>query len=360
MTKLFKRSSILYTHDPGNGSEGVFKQSPSDPDASFLRTEEERAVAHWVFVNQKFAGAGTDTLMGAKAFYMPVSSQGKPLGVIGLSCLKGLLSQTNRLFLHMLASQFAMALERQFLSDEQRRIMVEAEKEKMRSNLLRAISHDLRTPLTCISGASSAILESGELLDKQTHDKLVRDIKEDSQWLIRMVENILSVTRIHEGTANVKKVPEAAEEIVAASVSRIRKRFPGRKISAKVPDALLVVPMDGTLIEQVLINLLENAVKHSPEDSVIGVEVKKHGNQAVFEVIDNGEGIAEQDLPYLFESYAPNRKRSVDSSRSMGIGLSICMSIIKAHRGKMEAANKKGGGAVFRFTLPLEGSGEGE
>jgi two-component system sensor histidine kinase KdpD len=360
MTKLFKRSSILYTHDPGNGSEGVFKQSPSDPDSSFLRTEEERAVAHWVFVNQKFAGAGTDTLMGAKAFYMPVSSQGKPLGVIGLSCLKGLLSQTNRLFLHMLASQFAMALERQFLSDEQRRIMVEAEKEKMRSNLLRAISHDLRTPLTCISGASSAILESGELLDKQTHDKLVRDIKEDSQWLIRMVENILSVTRIHEGTANVKKVPEAAEEIVAASVSRIRKRFPSRKISAKVPDALLVVPMDGTLIEQVLINLLENAVKHSPEDSVIGVEVKKHGNQAVFEVIDNGEGIAEQDLPYLFESYAPNRKRSVDSSRSMGIGLSICMSIIKAHRGKMEAANKKGGGAVFRFTLPLEGSGEGE
>lgn len=358
IAKLFKRSAIIYTQDPGNGSTGVFKQSTADPDSSFLRYEDERAVAHWVFVNQKFAGAGTDTLMGSKAFYIPVCSQGKALGVIGLSCFRGKLSQTNRLFLHMLTSQVAMALERQFLSDEQRRILVEAEKEKMRSNLLRAISHDLRTPLTCISGASSAILENGELLDKQTHDKLVYDIKEDSQWLIRMVENILSVTRINEGTANVIKAPEAAEEIVAASISRIQKRFEGRKFTAKVPDELLMVPMDGTLIEQVLINLLENAVKHSPEDSEIEVIVKKHNHEAVFEVIDNGEGIAEQELPYLFESYSPNKKRSSDSSRGLGIGLSICMSIIKAHDGKMEAVNKQGGGAVFRFVLPLKGNEE--
>jgi two-component system sensor histidine kinase KdpD len=358
ITKLFRRSVIIYTDDPGNHSTGVFKQSSSDPDSSFLLSEDERAVAHWVFVNQKYAGAGTDTLMGSKAFYMPISSQAKTLGVIGLSCIRGRLSQTNRLFLHMLASQVAMALERQFLSDEQRRILVEAEKEKMRSNLLRAISHDLRTPLTSISGASSAILENGGLLDRQTHDKLVHDIKEDSQWLIRMVENILSVTRINEGTANVKKVPEAAEEIVAASISRIQKRFEGRKFNAKVPDELLMVPMDGTLIEQVLINLLENAVKHSPENSVIEVVVKKHNHEAVFEVIDNGKGIAEQELPYLFESYSPNRKRSSDSSRGLGIGLSICMSIIKAHDGKMEAANKQAGGAVFRFTLPLKGNEE--
>lgn len=171
-----------------------------------------------------------------------------------------------------------------------------------------------------------------------------------------MVENLLSVTRINEGTMNVTKTPEAAEEIIAEAISRIRKRFSNRKITVKVPDALLVIPMDGTLIEQVLINLLENAIKHSPEDSTIEVEVKKNGHSAVFEVIDNGKGIAEQDFPYLFESYVPNGKRSSDSSRGMGIGLSICMSIVKAHTGKMEAANKKAGGAVFRFTLPLEGS----
>ncbi|WP_313370964.1 ATP-binding protein, partial [Sedimentibacter sp.] len=296
----------------------------------------------------------------AGAFYMPVISQGNVLGVIGLSCAKGKIDQNNRFFLRMISSQVAMALERQQLSNEQRRILVETEKEKMRSNLLRAISHDLRTPLTCILGASSAIIENGGSMDKATHDKLVLNIKEDSQWLIRMVENLLSVTRINEGTMNVAKTSEAAEEIIAAAISRIRKRFAFQKISVKVPNELLIVPMDGTLIEQVLINLLENAVKHSPGGSTIEVNVKKNGNYAVFEVIDSGEGISEQDFPYLFESYVPNSKRSLDSSRGMGIGLSICMSIVKAHHGKIEAANKKEGGAVFRFTLPLEESDDNE
>ncbi len=353
ITKIFGRSVIFYTQNPENSSTGTLRQSSSEPDASFLMSEDERAVAHWVYINKKRAGTGTDTLMGAGAFYMPVISQGNVLGVIGVSCTKGTLNQNDRSFLRMIASQVAMALERQYLSDEQRRILIESEKEKMRSNLLRAISHDLRTPLTGILGASSAILENR--LDTKTHDKLVTHIKEDSQWLIRMVENLLSVTRINEGTINVAKTPEAAEEIVAEAISRIRKRFSQRKISVKVPDELLMVPMDGTLIEQVLINLIENAVKHSPENSTIQVEVKKSGQNAVFEVIDNGEGITGQDFPYLFESYVPDGQRSSDSSRGMGVGLSICMSIIKAHHGKMEAANKKTGGAIFRFTLPLGG-----
>lgn len=356
IVNLFGRSVIFYTQDPGDNSKGALLQSHEDPDASFMLSEDERAVAHWVFINKKYAGAGTETLMGAGALYIPVISQGNVLGVIGISCAKGKFNPNNRLFLRMITSQVAMALERQYLSDEQRRILIESEKEKMRSNLLRAISHDLRTPLTCILGASSTILENGDRLDRETHDKLISNIKEDSQWLIRMVENILSVTRINEGTMNVTKTPEAAEEIVAEAISRIRKRFPNRKITVKVPDELLMVPMDGTLIEQVLINLLENAIKHSDEDSMIDVKVKKKGNNAVFEVIDNGEGIAQQDFPYLFESYVPNGKRSSDSSRGMGIGLSICMSIVKAHHGEMEAANKEDGGAVFRFILPIEGS----
>ena len=353
--KLFDRSVIFYASNP-ESSNGVLLQSPADSDAAFMLSEDERAVAHWVFVNHKYAGAGTDTLMGAGALYVPVISQGNSLGVIGLSCARGKFSQTNRSFLRMITSQVAMALERQYLSDEQRKILVDSAKEKMRSNLLRAISHDLRTPLTGIFGASSAIIDNGEKLDKQTHDQLISGIRNDSQWLIRMVENLLSVTRIGEGTMNVKKMPEAAEEIVAEAVSRIHKRFPDRKVSVKVPDLLLMIPMDGTLIEQVLINLLENAVKHSPEDTVIQVIIKKLGQDAVFEVIDNGEGIAEQDFPSLFEGYIQNEKRSSDSSRGMGIGLSICMSIIKAHQGKMEASNNDTGGATFRFTLPLKES----
>lgn len=354
MVKIFGRSAIFYSQDPEDHDSETFLQSALDGDAAFLKSESERAVAHWVFMNKKCAGAGSDTLMGAGAFYMPIVSRSRVLGVIGLSCANGVLNQNNRLFLRMIASQVEMALERHYLSNEQRRMLIESEKEKMRSNLLRGISHDLRTPLTGILGASSAILENGSIIDQETHDTLINNIKEDSQWLIRMVENLLSVTRINEGPMNVTKTPEAAEEIVAEAISRIRKRFASRKITVKVPEALLIVPMDGTLIEQVIINLLENGIKYSPEDSIIAVEVKKSGHEAVFEVSDQGKGISDQDFPYLFETYVPDGKRSSDSSRGMGIGLSICNSIVKAHQGKMEAENKEQGGAVFRFTLPLQ------
>ncbi len=351
---LFDRSVIFYVDDPADSAAEYFVQSPAELDASAMKGEDERAVAHWVFVNQKRAGAGTDTLMGAIAFYMPVISQGIVLGVFGLSCFKGKVDHKDRLFLRMIASLVALALERQALSDEQRQMTIQSEKEKVRSNLLRAISHDLRTPLTCILGASSAVLENGDSLDHETRDKLIGDIKEDSQWLIRMVENILSVTRIDEGTMNVIKKPEVVEEILAEAVSRIHKRFGNRKISVKVPDELLIVPMDGTLIEQVLINLIENAIKHSPDDSVIHVSVTKSGQEAIFEVVDHGSGIAVEALPHLFENYIMNGGQSPDASRGMGIGLSICMSIIKAHHGGMEANNNPEGGAVFKFTLPLE------
>jgi two-component system sensor histidine kinase KdpD len=284
---------------------------------------------------------------------MPVVFQGNVLAVLGIADpTKFKVDKGSRSFIRRITSLVAMALERQRLSDEQRSILVESEKEKMRSNLLRAISHDLRTPLTGILGASSAILENKDSLDEDTRNQLISHIKEDSQWLIRMVENLLSVTRINEDTANVTKAPEAAEEIVAAAIGRIRKRFPEQKLNVTVPEELLMVPMDGTLIEQVIINLLENAIKHSGE-TVIDVSLRKDNNFAVFEVSDNGDGIPEQDFPYLFESYIPNGKRTSDSSRGMGIGLSICMSIVKAHQGNLEAENREDKGALFRFSLPM-------
>ncbi|HBC95124.1 MAG TPA: two-component sensor histidine kinase [Pelotomaculum sp.] len=356
IVNLFGRSVIFFTTDPEQGEDGRVMQAADDIDASVLNSADEKAVAHWVFLNQKRAGAGTDTLMGAGAFYMPVISRGKVLAVLGISSAKGTLDHNAHLFLRMIASQVAMALERQHLSDEQHIMLVESEKEKMRSTLLRAISHDLRTPLAGILGASSAIRENGKELDEDTRDKLIADIQAEAQWLIRMVENLLSVTRINESASKVTKSPEAAEEVVAEAVSRIKKRFPQRTVKVRVPDELLEVPMDGTLIAQVLINLLENAVKYSPSNSPVEIVLKKNGEWALFEVLDHGKGIAEKDFPYLFTGYVPNGNKSPDSSRGMGIGLSICMTIIKAHNGKMEAENREEGGAVFRFVLPLKGS----
>lgn len=353
LVTLFHRSVVFYTHIPEPGTYGTVLALPDDIDETVLNSADEKAVAHWVFVNQKRAGSGTDTLMGASAFYMPLISQGRVLAVWGISCKKQELDHYNRLFLRMISSQVAMALERQRLSDEQRTILVESEREKMRGNLLRAISHDIRTPLAGISGASAAILENKDALSAETKEKLIANIQDESQWLIRMVENLLSVTRLDENASNLKKSPEAAEEVIADAVGRIRKRFPTRMIEVSVPDAFLEVPMDGTLIAQVLINLLENAAKFSPEQQPVEVSLRKDGGDAVFEVADHGKGIPPEELSTLFSGMRSHGEPSADSSRGMGIGLSICKTIVSAHGGQISVENRLEGGAVFRFTLPL-------
>ncbi|MEN6339870.1 MAG: histidine kinase dimerization/phospho-acceptor domain-containing protein [Clostridiaceae bacterium] len=250
LVTLFDRSIVFYTQIPEPGTNGTVLTVPGDVDEIVLHSPDEKAVAHWVFVNQKRAGSGTDTLMGASAFYMPLISQGRVLAVWGISCKKKELDHNSRLFLRMISSQVAMALEGQRLSDEQRTILIESEREKMRGNLLRAISHDIRTPLAGIAGASAAILENKDALSAETKEQLVANIQDESQWLIRMVENLLSVTRLDENAANLKKLPEAAEEVVADAVGRIRKRFPARVVAVTVPEEYLEVPMDGTLIAQ--------------------------------------------------------------------------------------------------------------
>jgi two-component system sensor histidine kinase KdpD len=360
ISSISNRSVIFYSEDPIFGKQGILKPFGSEENSSFMLNPDEQAVAHWVFVNKKRAGSGTDTLMGAGAFYMPILSQGKVLGVLGISCITGKpVNHELRSFLRMVASLVAMALERQALSDEQRKILVESEKELLRSNLLRAISHDLRTPLTAILGASSAVLEDKKM-DPETHDKLINGVKDNAQWLIRMVENLLFVTRINDTAMKINKTPEAIEEVVSEAVSRIRNQFPSAVIDVKVPDELLLVPMDATLIEQVIINILENAIKYSFSVLPIELTVKKNENFAIFEISDHGDGIPETELPYLFEGFIGNTKKSPDSSRGMGIGLNICRSIMATHNGRIEAENRPEGGALFRFMLPLNGGSSHE
>ncbi len=354
LVNLFERSVAFFTVDPVQEADATVLQARDDVDGAILNSADEKAVAHWVFLNQKRAGAGTDTLMGAAALYMPVISQGRVLAVWGISCEKGPIDHHSLLFLHVIASQVAMALERQRLSDEQRNMTVASEKEKMRSTLLQAISHDLRTPLSEIFEASTTIREKGKGIDADTRDKLVADIQDESHWLIRMVDNLLSVTRINEKTANFTKSPEAAESVVREAVSRIQQRFPERKVIARVPAGDLEVPMDDTLIVQVLINLIENAIKYSPEKTPIEVHLERKGDLAQFEVLDRGKGISDADFPFLHTEIKPNEDKPADFSSEMGLGLSICQTIINAHNGNLEAQNRKGGGTVFRFTLPLK------
>lgn len=235
---------------------------------------------------------------------------------------------------------------------QQDRLRAEGEKEKMRANLLRSVSHDIRTPLTSIVGATSTLLETDGLSPEEQR-ALLEDARDEAQWLIRVVENLLSITRMGDTRAHLATNPEAAEEILGEAARKFRKRFPDIMVTVSAPDELLFVPMDAILIEQVLSNLLENAATHGQTVTQIQLSVRQDGAYACFSVQDNGCGIPTKELPRLFDGTLKRSETpSGDGKRNMGLGLSVCMAIVRAHGGTMEAKNLTCG-AEFTFRLPL-------
>lgn len=236
----------------------------------------------------------------------------------------------------------------------QEAIKAESEKERMRANLLRSVSHDLRTPLTTICGASSALLEDEGVFTEKQRKEMLRSICMDAQWLSRMVENLLSVTRLDGGNVKIIKTPTVLEELVDSVLIKFKKRCPGCKIDVNLPHRLVIIPMDAILIEQVLINILENAVLHAKGMTRISLTVTELSGRVVFEIEDDGAGIEEERLPGLFSGIYAKEGQSDGQGRNAGIGLSVCSSIIKAHGSELHAENVRGGGALFRFSLCTE------
>ncbi len=259
-------------------------------------------------------------------------------------------------FLNLALAQVSLAMERQRLSSEQQTIMLQSEKEKMRSNLLRAISHDLRTPLTCILGSCDTLKTQNDSLTPYQKTQLLENISNDSNWLIHMVENLLTVTRITNGETQLSTSYEAVEEIISEVISRVKSHYPEVAFDVLVPGDFLMVPMDATLIEQVLLNLIENAILHANSTGNLKICVQKDSPNALFEISDNGTGIDENAVNALFDNQTSDYVNRSDASRGMGIGLSICKTIINAHHGSIWAKNHTPPqtGASFIFTLPLE------
>jgi two-component system sensor histidine kinase KdpD len=225
----------------------------------------------------------------------------------------------------------------------------------MRANLLRAISHDLRTPLTTIYGSSTTLLENGHAMTEPQKKKILEGITEDAEWLVRMVENLLSVTRIDSGVVEITKMPAVLEELIDTVVLKFKKRYPEQKIEIEIPEDLVILPMDAILIEQVIMNLLENAMQHAKGMTQLSLRVFTLGKQAIFEIRDNGCGIDPRRMDTLFTGYYTSKEDMADSrKKNAGIGLSVCATIIRAHGGNIKAENIKTGGAVFRFTLDVE------
>jgi two-component system sensor histidine kinase KdpD len=237
---------------------------------------------------------------------------------------------------------------------KQEELRFEAEKEKMRADLLRSVSHDLRTPLASIMGACSTLRENREL-PAADRDDLLREIGRDADWLQRVMENILSVTRFSGGGVALRKTDEVVEEIVGSAIVKFRKSRSKLPISVEKPEEILLAPMDATLIEQVLLNLLENVAVHARTATRIRIRIASESGRVRVEVSDDGVGVNPALLPHVFDGYSSlSDQGSPDGRRNMGIGLSVCRSIIRAHGGEMSAANNRDGGATFGFWLPLE------
>ncbi len=268
---------------------------------------------------------------------------------------KGELTESQKRVLHAAMESTSLALDRLKSFRDQARSREEAVQERYRGNLLRSISHDLRTPLSGIMGNSEMLMGMSDV--NEPRYSLAKDIYEDADWLHGLVENILSLTRFQDQHFHLRKELEAVEEVVGAALVVLEKRMPNREIGVEIPENLVLVPMDASLITQVLINLLDNATKHTEETKEINIKVvvDEQKNEVEFSVVDRGSGIQKQALPKIFQMFYTSSKQEASSKKGIGIGLPICQSIIEAHGGTIKAENRIGGGAKFAFTLPLKG-----
>lgn len=336
LSRLLEREVIIFDRQAKLESNHRVDQRPS-----LLDTKDEAAVAFWSAKNQKEAGNGTDTLIGAKGFYLPIVASGKTLAVLGIERNAGLELENDQLnYLKLVLTQIAVILEQTELKDEKEQVELENEREKVRSNLLRAVSHDLRTPLTVISGIAET-LGAGNELKEETRKKLLSDIQEESQWLIRMVENLLSITRINMDTMKVTKTAEPVEEIIEAVYKHLKKVYPEGQVAVQLPDDVIFIQADPILIEQALFNLVENAFRHGEKEQPVKLTVYQEQGQTVFEIENHGE-IPLKQFQKIQSNLSSANEVSVDSKNGLGIGLSIVKTIIHAHNGKMTIDVKEG------------------
>ena len=285
--------------------------------------------------------------------YYPMKTQLRTYGVVAVYKSEKEIDSFENSIVLSLVGECALALENLFNAKEKELAAVLAENEQLRANLLRAISHDLRTPLTAISGNASNLISNAASFDEQTKLSIYNDIYHDSMWLINLVENLLSITRLEEGRMNLNFTTELVDEVVAEAIKHVHQRERGQKITVVHKDELLLAKMDTRLIIQVIINILDNAMKYTPTDSLVTVTTEKQNDKAVISIADNGAGIPDELKERVFDMFYTGAKKLADSRRSIGLGLALCKSIISVHNGEIFVKDNVPSGAIFTFTLPI-------
>ncbi|MDY4222413.1 MAG: sensor histidine kinase KdpD [Candidatus Faecousia sp.] len=351
LLKLLKRDFVIYLSDGHSlTAPSIFRVT--DSDRSDLTSESEKEVAQWVLRNNKHAGATTDTLSNAKCLYLAIRVNQQVYGVVGIAMKDVPLDSFENSVLLSILGECALALENIKNAREKEAAAILAKNEQLRANLLRTISHDLRTPLTSISGNAGNLLANHRKMDEQTQMRAFSDIYDDSIWLIDLVENLLAVTRIEDGKMHLTQSVELMDEVITEALRHCSRKGQEHTIRVSSSDELILARIDAKLIVQVLINLVNNAIKYTPAGSVIEIHTEKKGKQVMVSVSDNGPGIPDRQKSQVFEMFYTGANKIADSRRSLGLGLSLCKSIVTAHGGTIYVTDNHPKGAVFTFTLP--------
>lgn len=321
---------------------------------AFAVDQKELGVARWVFDNRRSAGLGTDTLPGAEALYLPMVASSGVVGVVGVhpENAEASFDPEDTHFLESFVNQTAMAMERIMLAKEVQEEHLKAEAQNVRNTFLSSVSHDLRSPLAVVAGAASTLLEKDASLDRQSRLELLHTIHEETDRLERIIRNVLNLTRLESGAIAVRKEWQPLEEIIGVVLNRFSDRLAGRTLELKIPPDLPLLPFDTLLMEQVLSNLMENALRHTPTGTPVEINVTQQKSDVMIEIADRGPGIPDNEEKAIFSKFT----RGTNTKMGAGIGLSICRVIVEAHGGHIWAENRPGGGAAFKFIIPVEGT----
>lgn len=351
LIRLLNRNITAYVVENGTLSGGKLFSGEKGDTEDFL-TPEEQQIARWTYENRQRAGASTQHFPQAKCLYLAIRSGSNVYGVIGIPLQKETLDSFEYSILLSVINECALAMENAQNAMEKEKNAVLAKNEQLRADLLRAISHDLRTPLCSISGNADMLLTNSDRLDEVTKHQIYTDIYDDSEWLIGVVENLLSITRLNDGRLKFKFTDQLLDEVISESLRHISRKHDDYKIVADCEE-LVLARMDVRLIIQVLVNLIDNAIKYTPPGSVICILGIKKDGKAQISVEDNGPGISEEMKPHIFEMFYTGKTTVTDSHRSLGLGLALCHSIIEAHGGTLILTDHDPHGCNFTFTLPL-------
>jgi two-component system sensor histidine kinase KdpD len=351
--KLLERDVVIYITDVhGDKLEepAIFRTPGSKLQP--LDTEMEKGAASWVFKNRHKAGLGTAQYPESSCLYFPIRISQQVYGVVGIAIHKQALDPFENSILLSMLGECALAIENIRNAREKEEAAILAQNEQLRANLLRTISHDLRTPLTSISGNADNLLCNYQKMDDASRQQAFRDIYEDSEWLINLVENLLAITRIEDGRIKMSMSVELMDEVITEALHHVSKKREEHTIRVTSEEDFILARIDARLIVQVLINLVNNAIKYTQPGSIIEIHTAKKEHEVYVSVSDNGPGIPDDQKTQIFDMFYTGKQKLADSRRSLGLGLALCKSIVNAHGGSIKVADNTPHGSVFTFTLP--------